>query len=205
MGILNIFDKKPKVNGIVKYLQLDDWWLNELDDDERAIIINTYSPLGGSGSIVEGDVRSSSQSQLHFMWGLIGWFNKTELRHIAYKIINKAESLISQDSNPLDVHFLYGQKLETYYKARDARVTGIELAIEACEQQISYSEAAAIEYIKKYGGSLPGHKGYKQLAIILEKQERFTEAIELCQKAKDQGWAGDWEKRIKRCYKRINA
>jgi hypothetical protein len=51
--------------------------------------------------------------------------------------------------------------------------------------------------------SLPGHKGYQQLAVILEKQGRFQEAIDLCTQAAQQGWGGDWEHRIERNAKRL--
>lgn len=205
MGIFDFFKKKPKVNGIIKYLKLENWWLNELSDEEREIILNTYSPMGSADSIIEGDIYSSSQTQLHFFWGLIGWFNKPELRHIAYKIIAKAETLISEHSEPLDIHFLYSEKIEVYYKDRDLHPDGLELAIQACEQQIENSPAAAKGLNDKLGGQLPSHKGYYQLAIILEKKKCYKEVISLCEKAKSQGWAGDWDKRIERCSKQIKA
>ncbi len=50
--------------------------------------------------------------------------------------------------------------------------------------------------------SLPSHKGYEQLAIILNKQGKDDEAIKLCNEAKNQGWAGDWDKRIARYSKK---
>jgi tetratricopeptide (TPR) repeat protein len=205
MGIFDFFKKKSKVNGIIKYLNLETWWLNELSDEERIAILNTYSSMGSENSIIEGEVYSSSQTQLHFFWGLIGWFNKPELRYIAYKLITKAETLIDKNSDPLDVHFLYGTKLEICYKDRDLRPNGLELAIQACEQQIENAPSAAISFKQKYGNDLPAHKGYYQLAIVLEKQKRYSEAIHLCEKAEFQGWAGDWEKRIERCNKRVKA
>lgn len=205
MGIFDIFKIKPKVNGIIKYLNLEDWWLNELNDEEREIILSTYLPMGSDHSIIEGEIYSSSQTQLHFFWGLIGWFNKPDLRHIAYKLISKAETLIDNNSAPLDVHFLYGTKLEVCYKDRDLRPNGLELAIKACEQQIENAPAAATAFKQQYGGDLPAHKGFYQLAIVLEKQKRYSEAIALCEKAKLQGWASDWDKRIERCNKRTTA
>lgn len=205
MGIFDLFKKKPKVNGIIKYLNLEDWWLNELSAEEREIILRTYLPMGSDNSLVEGEIYSSSQTQLHFFWGVIGWFDKPDMRHIAYKLISKAETLIDNNTAPLDKHFLYGAKLEICYKDRDSRPSGLELAIEACEQQIENAPAAAAGFKKKYDSDLPAHKGFYQLAIVLEKQKRYIEAIALCEKAKSQGWAGDWEKRIERCNKRIKA
>lgn len=205
MDIFDLFKKQPKVNGIIKYLNLEDWWLYELNDEEREIILNTYSPMGIKNSIIEGNIYSSSQTHLHFFWGLIGWFNKPALRHIAYKLISKGETFIDKNSEPLDVHFFYGAKLDVFYKDRDLFPDGLELAIQACEQQIVNAPMAATAFKQKYGSDLPSHKGYSQLAIILEKQKQYDKAISLCEQAKSQGWAGDWHKRIERCNKRAKA
>ena len=42
-----------------------------------------------------------------------------------------------------------------------------------------------------------------QLAIILEKDGAYSEAIALCEQARAAGWAGAWNKRIARCAKRL--
>ncbi|EMK6579009.1 hypothetical protein V9K10_003629 [Vibrio cholerae] len=205
MGIFDMFKKKTKINGMIKYLKLEDWWLNELNDEERRIILSTYSPIGSESSIIDGEICRSNQTPLHFFWGLIGWFNKPDLRHVAYKLIAKAETLINEQSEPLDIHFLYGAKLDVCYRDRDLRPNCLELAIQACEQQIENAPFAATVFIEKHGGNLPAHKGYRQLAIVLEKQKRYGEVVSLCEKAKSQGWAGDWDKRIDRCKKRSKA
>ncbi|NOI32211.1 hypothetical protein [Vibrio coralliilyticus] len=202
MGIFDLFKRKNTVNGVINYLRLDSWWLNELNSAERDEILQTYP----DSSLVEGKIYSTNQTQLHLLWSLAGWFNKPGKRELAYKILAKAESLINEHSDPLDLHFLYGAKLEVCYKDRDIRADGIQRAIEACEQQIDISHKAATAFINKFGGALPSHKGYRQLAIILEKQKRYKEAASLCLVAKEQGWSGDWEKRIARCdNKAINA
>lgn len=98
--------------------------------------------------------------------------------------------------------FFYQSKIEIFYKDRD-KPGGLEKAICACRQQIDYAPKAAKAFMKKYKGeTLPGHKGYQQLAIILEKEKNFSEAIEVCSQAMEQGWSGEWEKRIQRCKKK---
>ena len=197
MGFVNFSKKKTKVNGIVKYLKLEGWWLNELNDEERGVILEAYGH-----SIIEGNISRSSNTQLRFLYGLIGYFNKPELKHIAYKIIAKAETLIDERSRALDIHFLYGAKLDVCYKDRELSPNGLDIAIQACKQQIENAQAAVEAFKNEYGDDLPSHKGYHQLAIILEKQKRYGEAISLCEKAGSQGWAGDWDTRIERCNKR---
>lgn len=56
---------------------------------------------------------------------------------------------------------------------------------------------AKAAFLKQYPWQpLPAHAGYRKLRIILEKQGRYDEAIALCNQAKEQGWADDWDKQI---------
>ena len=43
-----------------------------------------------------------------------------------------------------------------------------------------------------------GHTGFKQLAIILEKEKHYQKALNICREAAEQGWAGDGDIRIER-------
>lgn len=203
MGLLNFFTKPKKTKGLIGYFGLESWWVSEFTEEERRHIATTFQPLGLSGSsLTSKDISHTSQTAVRFLRDLSGWFSKEKDRPIAYKLLAKAEELSESEGSVLDTHFLYGQKLEIYYK--DRRIPGyLEKAIEACNQQIALGAKAAKAFQKEYkDSSLPGHKGYQQLAIILEKQGRFDETIELCRTAESQGWAGDWERRIERCQKK---
>ena len=80
----------------------------------------------------------------------------------------------------------------------------LKKAIDACKQQIDLAPKTIDALKTEYKDStLPSHKGYEQLAIILEKQKTYKEAIDLCGQADKQGWAGDWKKRIERCLKKL--
>jgi hypothetical protein len=113
--------------------------------------------------------------------------------------------MISGSAKPLDIHFFYQSNIEIFYKDRE-KPEYLEKAILACRQQIEFAPIAAKAFKKDPAfkkDSLPSHKGYHQLAIILEKQNKYQEVIDLCCKAEKQGWAGDWENRIKRCEKKL--
>lgn len=204
MGLFSFLKGKQKIKGSIAYHGLEEWWLSELTDIDREIILEKYKSLGtGSCSIIEGNISSTSQTKLSLLSGMVGWFKKEEERYLTYKIIEKAEKLINSDTNILDIHFLYGAKQHITYKDRDTKPNGIELAIDACKQQISCSSKAAKGFLKEYNGApLPSHKGYYQLAIILEKAKEYDKAIATCKQALSQGWAGDWGKRIERCKKK---
>ena len=50
---------------------------------------------------------------------------------------------------------------------------------------------------------MPEHRGFKQLAIIREKEKDFAAAIEVCRAALELDWPGDWDVRIARCERRM--
>jgi tetratricopeptide (TPR) repeat protein len=104
---------------------------------------------------------------------------------------------ISASSPVLDKHFQLSENIPLLYKKREEE--GLEKTIEACKQQIDLALQAKAEFLKEYPWQpLPSHRGYEQFAIILDKQGRFDEAINICEQAKAEGWAGDWDKRIER-------
>lgn len=51
--------------------------------------------------------------------------------------------------------------------------------------------------------TLPQHIGYKQLSIIMDKQNEYNEVIKICLQAKEEGWSGDWDKRIEKAKKKL--
>jgi hypothetical protein len=198
-----MFGKSPKLPaGFIKYFGLTDWWLTSFTEEEREKIVSTFQPLGLSpDSLIVGDITHASGTAAGLLSALAGWFRKRENKSIAFRIIEKAEELTPQ-AEVLERHFLYQAKIQTYYPFRDEDDFSLLRAIEACEQQIKMSSEAAKAFREKYRGELPANIGYQQLAIIREKQGDFESAINISQKACDEGWAGDWKNRIERCKKK---
>lgn len=190
------------IGGKIGYFGLSEWWLSSFTEEERSLIKSIYAPLAaGSGiSLVTGDILMTSQTVLSFLTDLASWFAKDEERWIAYRIFYKAEDLIDAKTDPLDLHFLYHRKIKILYKDREK--AGLDATIEACTQQIALSQKSSAAF-KALGGALPCHGGYEQLAIILEKQKRYEDAIEVSKKALAEGWNGTWDKRIERCRKKL--
>lgn len=201
---MSLFRKNKKIEGEIGYFGLQEWWLSELTKEERNVILSVYNPLGiGEDSLIKVKIFSTSQTVIGLLSGLSGWFKKPEYREIGYKIIKKAEELVSDKISFLDLHFLYQSKIQIYYRNRDNDEFALSSAIEACKQQIGISEKAKEAFIKEMGLPLPGHVGYKQLCIIMEKQKNFEEVIRLSKIAKEQGWSGNWDKRIEKCKKKM--
>ncbi len=207
MALFSFLTKKEKVKGLIGYFGLADWWLSVFSEQERQYIKQTFRPLGtnpSDDSLTSRDVSYSNQSVVSFLSHLAGWFGKKEDRTIAYRIFLKAEELTTtKEVSSLDIHFLFHNQLTLYYKDRE-NPESLDMAIHVCRQQISIADKAVRAFQAAYNGDpLPGHKGYSQLAITLERQKHFDQAIELYSQAMHQGWGGNWEKNIQRCKKKI--
>lgn len=203
--MFNLFKSQEKIGGEIAYYNLTDWWLKTFSKQEQDYIVKTFQPLGGSGiDLIKGEIQYSSGSVVSLLSNLAGWFKNDKDREIGYKLLDKAEKLIADNTDTLSIHFFYQNKLEFYYRFREIDQESLNIAIEACKKQIELSPSAILAFKKEYEHEkLPMHTGYEQLVIILEKQSKFNEVIALCEKAKNQGWGGDWDKRIERCMKKM--
>ena len=204
MGPFGFGKPQKRVEGSIGYFGLEDWWLTSFSEDERRHIIRTFQPLGSSGdSLTSGAINYTSETAVGLLQALAGWFTKDEDRPIAHKILEKAAELSRSGTPVLDPHFLYQQMVQIYYKDRD-KPEYMAKAVHACRQQIALAPEAARAFRAEYGDSpLPAHRGYEQLAIILEKEGRFQDAIALSRQAESEGWSGDWRRRIERCEKKL--
>jgi len=185
--MFELFKSQKKVGGEIAYHNLTEWWLETFNKQERDYIVKTFQPLGGSGDVlVKGEIRSISGSAVSLLGNLAGWFKNVEDRGIGYKLLDKAEKIINNNTEVLDVHFFYQNKIEFYYRFRDVDSESFNTAVEACRKQIELSSDTVPVFRKEYENEeLPRHVGYEQLAIILEKQEEYDEVISLCRQAKN--------------------
>lgn len=192
--------KKPEVKGDIGCFGLQDWWLSAFTQEERDHIEDIFHPMGSnpnSKPLTEGEISWTSQTAVGLLQALAGWFNNPRDREIAKKIIAEAEELAPMGGNVLDRHFTLSEKMVIYYRERETSPEAMEKAIQVCREQISISPQAAAAFLKEYPEQpLPAHAGYRQLRIILEKQGKYDEAIDLCEQAKQQGWADNWDKMI---------
>ncbi len=202
--MFNLFKSQEKIGGEIAYYNLTDWWFKTFNKQKQNYIVKTFQPLGGSGiDLIKGEIQYSSGSAVSLLSNLAGWFKNVKDREIGYKLLDKAEKLITDNTDILDIHFFYQNKLEFYYRFREEDQESLNTAIGACKKQIELSPNAILAFKKEYEHEkLPMHTGYEQLAIILEKQEKYDEVIDLCKQAKEQMWNGEWDKRIERCLKK---
>jgi len=193
-----VFNKKIK--GYIGSYRLSDWWLTILSEEERVLIVNLYKPLGFPPStLTEYDITKPNQSVTMFLINLSGWLSVKKHRKLIEKILDKAQEETIKTNDIYELHCLYGCLINFYYKDR-ANPESFEQAVLACRKQIAISTEVVKQHKERYRSwPLGTHNGYEQLAIILEKQKDYSGAIAICYKAIEDGWAGDWEKRISRC------
>lgn len=193
----------PTDKGSLGYYSLLDWWSDEFSKAEQSYILEKYIAMGGS-DLKSGKIIDSSASAINFLNSLQSWFTNLDEEIISEKILIKAESLIKKNTSLLDIHFLYDSKINHYYKKRNIDSKFYDLAKKYCKKQIEISVIVKIAFLEEpWNLSLPSHKGYNQLAIILEKEKKYKEAIEICNEAYEFGWNSDWNKRIIRLNKKL--
>lgn len=139
--------------------------------------------------------------------GELGYDAMIERRHTAERnrwpdLRKQIRDRVAGATNPTDKHFALQVLIQEAYALRESHPEALEDAIQACHDQIALAPTVARAMKVEYAGDLPSHVGYKQLAIILEKQKRFTDALDLVREAQAVGWDGDWSKRIERLSKK---
>ena len=182
------------------------WWFSDFTEAEREHILRKYQPL------VFG-VRGDSQGSLDRVIGpdgslrirltaLATWFlSPPDEVPLALRLLRKGIDLGEENQGTiLDKHYTLFNIIKVYYRNRTNDEVSLGLALAACERQIAIAPLVAKAYKReRQVETLPEHPGFKQLSIVREQQADYNEAIRLSKVALEQGWSGDWEKRIARC------
>ncbi len=193
--------------------ELSTWWINAFTEEERKYISSKYDPLVMSDSNIDkaqGTITFDGPGRVK-LHGLSTWFRSRKDRDIERRLLEKSESVALEEGNVEDLHRTYRWMIPHYYKDRNEDTDALEKAISACKRQIDIAPQMAQVFMKEdwfssdnsEGEGFPEHTGFKQLAIILAKQGDFREAIRISKTALEQGWNGDWEKRIARYEKSL--
>ncbi len=205
---MRFFKRQPKVGGAIAYHGLEQWWFSQFDEQERSYLNARYAPYSNpprKDVLIHGRISSSTQTVTALLSGIISFLDWQKDVSLVEHIRDEGVKQATSKKEWLDLHFLYQNVVKFYYRRRELDDVSLDRAIEACLKQIELAPKAAKSLLAQpYFDELPNHHGYKQLAIIREKAEDYTHAIELSKQAMEQGWNGDWEKRIERCQKKMN-
>lgn len=150
-----------EIAGDIGHFGLGDWWLSTFTEAERTHIEETCRPLGMSRSrpLTQGEIGVTTQTASGLLWGLASWFQSPQDRHIARRLVAKAEE--TAGSNVLDRHFSYQATIQTFYPDRDTDPEALPAALSACEKQIELAPRAASAFKRKWPDDpLPAHGGF---------------------------------------------
>lgn len=217
--------RHASVGGEIGFYGLEQWWFSELSEKDRQLILTTYQPMGadgGSDVLLSGRAMPSSQTPSTWLMTIASWFSTANPGHVdlILRIADKAWSLKDQLAPIKGYDAIYSKHLalgllaKTYYRFRDnpdyfARsMEATQLQIDMQAEAMKAWEAEERKYnpgISKKDMARPVHEGYKRLAIVLEKDKRFQEALDVVLEAKKNHWQGDWDKRIERLKKRMKS
>lgn len=215
--IISKLSIKNKVGGNIAYYNLTDWWLSDFTEDERNMIREKYKPVGcGKDYCIDKGVLEpiyNTCSQYNFLNNIYIWFAYEQDYNlyikVSIKIYNKMQEYnptnYNDKSDIIGRNIYYLEQIKFHYANRQ-KDNHLELAIEYCKKQIDISKEVKQAWFIQNGHALhlPSHIGFKQLAIIYEKQGKYKEALDITKEALLEGWNNDSQKRIDRLEKKIN-
>lgn len=206
--ILWSYTLTTRIAGELGYLKLGHWWLTEFTAIERAYIESIYQPMGVSTEqprpLTQGEVTYKGLTATLLLTCLATWFKKSNERHLTQRILAKAEQELSHEPDILNVHFFWSVKQKFYSTWQAEEPQARAEAIRAAQQQVAIAPAVAQAMKIHYSNSIfPHHEGYHLLITLSIEQGNDAEATRLCQEAKSQGWAGNWEELTKQSQKLI--
>ena len=108
--------RQPKVEGLLGYYGLGEWWLSTFTSTERERIEAAYQPMSdrpGSHPLTQGRVKSTSQTAIDFLSGLASWFRKVADASISQRIRAKMDEL-AQARPVTGAGFYRGRHYTTY-------------------------------------------------------------------------------------------
>jgi len=156
---------------------------------------NNTIGITSSENNLENQLLKHKAPALHFS-RLLDHLDAIDDFNICEKIFSIVETNNELQKDYNFLFFYYINKINIYYKNRDAVNGAFDKAMESCINMIKATKPLSCSNSKKNISENPSHPGYKQLAIIYHKQGKYDEVIKLCEQAKSEWWKGDWDKRI---------
>ncbi len=162
------------------------WWDSAFTPEEIKHILTKYQPmvLGvavDSSDLPIGNIIQEDGTLSVPLTSLATWFmSPPDDLPIARRLLEKGIELgEGTEGHILDRHFTYYAMIQVFYRDRNRDPEALDLAIAACETQIAFAPEVRRAWFAEYPKDrhLPMHPGYRQLAIVREKQKDYAEAI----------------------------
>jgi tetratricopeptide (TPR) repeat protein len=181
---------------------LEEWYTNLSDEQQQKLHeYSTFFGTGGEMNLLDKGTGETSQSAQEYLKGVGSTAASEKDYEFAEMVL--LEALDREDGSATSTHFTYNELIDVYYKQRDDREDAIEKCIEYCKKDVEIADEFVAEF-----GEVPRIPSFKRLAIIYERQERFADAIAVCDQALEigttDGTKGGFEGRKDRLRKKLN-
>lgn len=206
--LTQILNRHTEIEGELGYFGLGPWWLATFSARERqameaavrgANLPTRSQPLTRDRGLLP--VQSATELLVLLADRLS---DRVESRPLACLVLGKAEERAAAEDDLLGLHFAYHQVIRLHLRWRDQFADAADLAFAASHKQMRISAHAARAFRERYPRKpLPIHLGYQYVASVLEQQDVCTPAIEICKRALDEGWSGNWSLRISRMARHV--
>lgn len=174
-----------KCPNIFKQLNIKDLW-KLFSKNEQIIIINNYG-VGGFGPNIYG-IEIAQQTPLSFLDNLFSFFKSSKYYDIQKTIIDFiTKNDLTKNESLLNIWFHYNTLIYFYYRPKFANLNNTQKAKETCVEKINFYKKNKQQLLKTLNVTSINDDSYKTLSIILEKEEKFNEAILICKEAIELG------------------
>nr|WP_321026286.1 hypothetical protein [Clostridium neonatale] len=179
---LKLLNYSKTQSNYYKKLNLQNLW-KSFDENERQIVINYYkNEILGSSDIIVDDPGINIYDFIAIE-NLIMIGNSKKMYSICYKCLEYLHANNITARKISDLHFFYNTCIQLFYKPKNLEVCNIDEAEKYCKLDIDLILNNEHELRSMFDGDLPFLPSFKTYSIILEKQHRYDEAIEICQLA----------------------
>ena len=209
MSILErILGPRSQIDRDLGYFGLGTWWLSAFSKAERQHLEEVFEPVRSAGSgpstpEADGPAFATAAGFLVALAGGLG--EKPEDRNLAARVLARAEERALAENDLVGLHFVYQETIRLHYKWRDQFRDAVDLAFAACHKQMQIAAETAQALREKFGDRpLPPHFGFQRAASILEKRAAYKQALEICRRARQQGWEGNWTWRVQRITRKLH-
>ena len=167
---------KQKVEGLVAFYGLHEWWFSTFTKDEREYINNCYQPMGAPPhTLTRGTISELQQPAPEFLNGLNSWFRNSKDLTIAERIHQKLKE-IAKEHPIIKPGYYDGRHFTTY--VRDFEILKKKSSFDELEKLlIELVKATEAESVIYGIGVAPAY--YWELAILYRKQKEYAKEVSI--------------------------
>jgi hypothetical protein len=172
-------DKQEKIEGLIAFYNLQEWWFSSFAIDEREYIDSCYQPMGAlPHTLTQGTILKRQQPAPEFLNVLNTWFRSSKDSTIAERIHRKLAELGKQF--PIVKPGYYdGRHFTTYVRdfeslKKSGKFTELEKLL------IELVKATEAESAVDGMGVAPAY--YSELAILYRKQKEYSKEISILER-----------------------